>query len=138
MKHSAVQPPQNPTISCSTILLENLVQPDNKVCQLERLVNWKYLDDELGHLFKGESAPPSRLILGLLYLQSIDNLSYFDVMAKWKQSPEWQYFCGETFLNEAFPLHHASLSIWSRIVGPYGREMMIRALGTAKYHATLH
>lgn len=120
-------------------LLENLVRPDDKVCQLKKRVNWSYLDNELGYLFEEEDAPPSQLILGLLYLQSIDNLPYSDVIEIWEKSPEWQYFCGETFLNDTFPLNNALLSIWSRAIGTQGRASMTRALGTVvRHNETLH
>ena len=143
MKHFAIQTHTNPKVACTivsetAIPLEKLIQPDNKVCRLEKLINWQYLETQLGHLFKSDNAPPSRLILGLLYLQSIDNLPYSDVIEIWKKSPEWQYFCGQTFLEDKFPLHDASLSIWSRVVGTQGREVMTRALGVVERNATLH
>jgi IS5 family transposase len=46
----------------------------------------------------------------------------------WKNSPEWQYFCGEEFFSESYPLHNASLQIWSRTVGEKGRTFMTNAL----------
>ncbi|MGB1311931.1 MAG: hypothetical protein ACPG47_12000 [Leucothrix sp.] len=121
--------------------MEKLVHPEDKVCQLKQRINWSFLDNKLGYLFKTEHAPPSRLIFGLLYLQSIDNLPYSDVISIWKKSPEWQYFCGEEFLTETFPLHDAALSIWSRVVGDQGRELMMQALGTVQRReavATVH
>lgn len=138
MKLNAVQTLGSSKASMKSIPLDKLIHPGDKVCQLEKLIDWGSLDNELAYLFKGEHAPSSRLILGLLYLQSIDNLSYAEVMATWKKSPEWQYFCGEEFLSETFPLHDAALSIWSRVVGAQGRESMMRALGTVTSGKTLH
>lgn len=112
----------------SVLLLENLIHPDNKVCQLKELIDWSYLDNKLGHLFQHENAPSSRLMFGLLYLQSIGNLSYSEVVSTWRKSPEWQYFCGEKFFSETYPLNSASLSIWSRVVGEKGRISMTYAL----------
>lgn len=120
------------------IPLETVIYPNDKICRLARLVNWTLLDQELGFIFKSENAPSSRLVLGLLYLQSIENLSFADVIAKWKSSPEWQYFCGEKYLSEMFPIHDASLSIWSRVVGTQGRETMVRALGSVNRNKTMH
>ena len=138
MKNYTIQTQVKSKVSCSAIPLKNLIQPDDKICQLEKLVNWQYLDNKLGHLFAGDNAPPSRLILGLLYLQSIDNLPYSEIISIWKKSPEWQHFCGETMLTDTFPLNDASLSIWSRVVGDQGRESMTRALGLVRRSETLH
>jgi len=143
MKQYTLQTHIKSKVSCSVALdaaipLEKLIHRDHKVFRLEKLINWKYLDSELGYLFKDERAPPSRLILGLLYLQSIDDLPYSDVIDIWKKSPEWQHFCGQKFLNEKFPLHDASLSIWSRVVGAQGRESMTRALGKVQQDVTWH
>ena len=88
--------------------------------------------------YKSENAPKPRFVLGLLYLQSIENLSFAEVIEKWKKSPEWQLFCGERYLNDTFPLHDAALSIWSRVVGPHGRETMIRALASLNVDKALH
>jgi len=144
-QHTTAQIHINSKASCTVPLeapleipLEKLIQRNHKVCRLEKLINWKYLDKNLGHLFNSEQAPPSRLILGLLYLQSIDNLSYSEVISIWEESPEWQHFCGQKFLNETFPLHEALLSIWSRVVGEQGRESMTRALGTVQPDVTWH
>ncbi len=143
MKHSAIQTHINPKVACkivseSAIPLEKLVHPDDKVCKLEKLINWQYLETQLSYLFKGENAPSPRLIFGLLYLQSIDNLPYSDVIAIWKRSPEWQYFCGQRFLDNSFPLHEASLSIWSRVIGEQGRQIMTQALGLVEQNETIH
>jgi len=122
----------------SVILLENLVCQENKICRLKDRINWNYLDHELGHLFKSEHAPSSRLIFGLLYLQSISNLHYLDMFSIWKDSPEWQYFCGEKYLNETYPLLDAPLSFWSHVIGEQGHLSMVRALGAWPPKETLH
>lgn len=138
MKQRVVQTPKNLKIANQAIPLENLINPGDRVCQLKKRINWSFLDTQLGYLFESEHAPSSRLIFGLLYLQSIDDLPYSDVISIWVKSPEWQYFCGEEFLNDSFPLHDASLSIWSRVVGTQGREFMTRALGVVKHEGALH
>lgn len=120
------------------VYLEKVIYPNDKIVRLAKLVNWAQLDSELGFLFQSEGAPSSRLVLGLLYLQSIENLSFSEVITKWEKAPEWQYFCGGTHLTDAFPLHNASLSIWSRVIGSQGREAMIRALGSLKRDKILH
>lgn len=139
MNQNAVKNTTSVKVSNSPILLENLVNPDSQFCKLKRRINWSHLDNELSYLFRGDHTPPSRLILGLLYLQSIDNLPYSEVINRWENSPEWQYFCGEEYLNDSFPLHPASLSIWSRVIGTQGRASMTRALGTViRREETLH
>ena len=122
----------------NTVSLEKVVYPNDKIVRLAKLVNWEQLDSELGFLFQSEGAPSPRLVLGLLYLQSIENLSFSEVITKWEKAPEWKYFCGGTHLVDSFPLHNASLSIWSRVIGSHGREAMIRALGSLKRDKILH
>lgn len=139
MNKSVVQNQINYKTPGSAIHLENLIHPNDKLCKLKKRINWDYLDAKLGHLFEGDQAPPPRLIFGLLYLQSIDNLPCSDIIAIWEKSPEWQYFCGEEVFKDKFPLHSASLSIWSRVVGTQGRVSMTRALGAVtRNKVTLH
>lgn len=114
-------------ISASATLLENLIDPNNEICRLKKRINWDYLHLELEHLFKPDHTQSFQLIIGLLYLQAIDNLPYSEVILVWEKTAEWQYFCGEKYLNETFPLL-TPLSSWSRIVGEQGRMSMTRAL----------
>ena len=102
----------------------------NKIIRLSKLINWDYLEKELGYQFKGEKSPPTRLIIGLLYLQSLENLPFSEVISIWKKSPEWQYFCG--YSEKQFSLHETSLSIWSRVIGTSGRIAMTHALSAPK------
>lgn len=125
-------------LASSVLPLESLINPDDKICLLKKRINWTCLHDELGYLFENKQAPSMKLILGLLYLQSIDNLPYSDVIAIWEKSPEWQYFCGEEFLSDTLPMLDAHLSIWSRVIGEDGRTAMMRALGDLRYNVTLH
>lgn len=113
----------------SATLLENLIDPSNEICRLKKQVNWDYLHHKLGHLFKPDHTQSFQLILGFLYLQAIDNLSYSEAILVWEKSAEWQYFCGEKYLNKKFPLlSPSSLSLWGRIIGESGRFSMTCAL----------
>lgn len=113
----------------SAILLENLINPSNEICRLKNQINWDYLHRKLGHLFRPDHTKSFQLILGFLYLQAIDNLSYSEAILVWEKTAEWQYFCGEKYLNKTFPLlTPSSLSLWSRIIGEQGRFSMTCAL----------
>ncbi|MGB1310581.1 MAG: hypothetical protein ACPG47_05190 [Leucothrix sp.] len=100
-----------------------------KLQRLATHINWSYLESSLGHLFTGHNAPPLRLVIGLLYLQSIDELPYEDVITSFKQSPDWQAFCGMNHEENLSLVNVACLSIWSRVIGASGREAMTKALG---------
>ena len=143
MKQHAVQSYNNPNVSGpiasnKSVPLSKVVYPQDRICRLTRLVDWSLLDQEFGFLFKSENAPSSRLIFGLLYLQSIENLSFEEVMTQWVKTPEWQYFCGQEHLTDVFPLHNASLSIWSRVIGAQGRGAMVTALVSLRKSDNLH
>ena len=61
---------------------------------IDELIDWELLEQQLGHHFSHKAAPPFRLMIGLLYLKTINDLSYEETVKNWGQSPDWQDFCG--------------------------------------------
>lgn len=119
-------------------LLIDMIGPDDKLYRLTSRIDWQFLEESLASRFNPDIDPSPRLIIGLLYLQAVENLSYDDVRARWATSPEWQFFCGETLYSREYPLHPAALSIWSREIGAAGCALMRRALTLLPIREAVH
>lgn len=116
--------------------LQDVINPDDKLIRLARLIDWELLSKQYYSKFQQGSAPSPRLLFGLLYLQAKEDIGSSELMKRWENSPEWQHFCGEETLNDKFPLHPSQLSIWRREIGPDGCKLMCAAL--ARSLPTLH
>ena len=116
--------------------LRDVVDPDDKLIRLARLIDWELLSEQYYTKFQEGNAPSPRLLFGLLYLQAKEDISCKELFKRWEKSPEWQHFCGEETLKDTFPLHPSQLSIWRREVGPSGCKLMCAAL--ARSLPTLH
>ena len=84
------------------VRLADIVNPQHPLVEMKDIIDWDLLDQELGHEFcatNGASALPTRLMVGLMYLQHTFNLSDEAVVERWVESPYWQYFCGKTFFQ---------------------------------------
>ena len=94
------------------VRLVDIVNPQHPLVEMKDIIDWPLLDQELGHEFcatNGASALPTRLMVGLMYLQHTFNLSDEAVVERWVESPYWQYFCGEEFFQHKLPCHPTSL-----------------------------
>lgn len=119
-------------------LLADMIGSDDRLYRLAGRIDWQFLEQSFSSRFNPEIDPSPRLIIGLLYLQAVENLSYDEVRARWASTPAWQYFCGETLYCREYPLHPAALSIWSREVGAAGRELMCKALALRSSREVVH
>jgi len=107
--------------------LEDIVNPAHPLVRLTTVIDWDRLDAELGQHFAtvGASALPTRLMVGLMYLQHLHNLSDEAVLDQWLESPYYQYFCGETFFQHDLPCHPTSLVKWRQRLGEEGCEWLL-------------
>ncbi|GGN27132.1 hypothetical protein GCM10011350_18150 [Marinomonas arctica] len=107
--------------------LVDIINPNHPLVRLAKIIDWNLLDNELGVHFAtvGAAALPTRLMAGLLYLQHLHNLSDEMVLEQWLESPYYQYFCGETFFQHAFPCHPTSLVKWRKRLGEEGCEWLL-------------
>ena len=74
------------------VRLQAIVNPQHPLVAMRDMVDWSLLDQELGHQFcatNGASALPTRLMVGLMYLQHTFNLSDEAIVAGWVESPYW-------------------------------------------------
>lgn len=112
------------------VRLADIVNPQHPLVEMKDIIDWGLLDQELGHGFcatNGASALPTRLMVGLMYLQHTFNLSDEAVLERWVESPYWQYFCGEQFFQHRLPCHPTSLIKWRQRIGEAGCEWLLGA-----------
>ena len=112
------------------VRLVDIVNPQHPLVEMKDIIDWPLLDQELGHEFcasNGASALPTRLMVGLMYLQHTFNLSDEAVVERWVESPYWQYFCGEEFFQHKLPCHPTSLIKWRQRIGEAGCEWLLGA-----------
>ena len=107
--------------------LVDIINLNHPLVRLANIIDWNQLDNELGRHFStvGAAALPTRLMVGLLYLQHLHNLSDEMVLEQWLESPYYQYFCGETFFQHDFPCHPTSLVKWRKRLGEEGCEWLL-------------
>ncbi len=67
------------------------------------------------------------VIAGLLYLRHAPDASDEAVVNTWVESPYWQFFCGETYLQTEAPIDPSSLTRWRQRVGEEGVEALLAA-----------
>ena len=105
---------------------------------IDELIDWELLEQQLGHHFSHKAAPPFRLMIGLLYLKTINDLSYEETVKNWGQSPDWQDFCGGLKTKPEHGLRPSTLSIWTREIGDNGIYWMRKAVTLPWSNQTLH
>ncbi len=97
--------------------LDAIIDLKHPLVRLGELVRRSDLEEALGRFYKavGLPAKPTRLMVGLHYLNHSYTLSDEETVARWVESPYWQYFCG----FEALRAHRfAMLSTSSRPTPP--------------------
>ena len=101
-----------------------MLYPEKKLSLIENIIDWELLEQHLGHHFEQQSAPPFRLMIGLLYLKAMNDISYEETLKEWDSSPLWQRFCGGFQANSGQPMRASTLSIWNREIGDKGLYWM--------------
>ena len=81
------------------VRLVDIVNEAHELARLAKVIDWESLDAAVTGQFSAAGAPalPSRLVLGLMYLQHLDKLSDVVVLYRFVESPYYQYFCGCDF-----------------------------------------
>ncbi len=108
--------------------MQNITNTEIKASLLKDIVDWELLEYRLGHHFKQKSAPPLRLLVGLLYIKSMSDASYEMTIEQWNHSPLLQKFCGDLQSDSNYPIRPSTLSIWNRVLGDTGIDSMIAAI----------
>ena len=115
------------------VRLVDIVNPQHPLVEMKDIIDWPLLDQELGHEFcatNGASALPTRLMVGLMYLQHTFNLSDEAVVERWVESPYWQYFCGYEYSGDASIVSESSIRRFRNDLGEAGYELILKELAS--------
>jgi IS5 family transposase len=109
--------------------LDQILNPRHALFRLAGLINWDSFDEEFGRFYRplGRPAKPTRLMVGLSYLQHTFNLSDEAVVQRWIENPYWQWFCGCEYFQHELPCDPSSLTRWRKRLGPDGLETLLSA-----------
>src|SRR3954451_3529944 len=109
--------------------LEQILDHRHELFRLAALIDWTRFDQEFGRFYRplGRPAKPTRLMVGLSYLQHTFNLSDEAVVQRWTENPYWQWFCGYEYFQHELPCDPSSLTRWRKRVGPDGLETLLAA-----------
>lgn len=111
--------------------LASILNLRHELCRMAELIDWSGFDSEFGKFFPSTTGCPAtatRLIVGLFYLKHAFQLSDEELIARWVENPYWQYFCGEEYLQHAFPVHPSCLSKWRKRVEESGCELLLQEM----------
>src|SRR3712207_3493047 len=109
--------------------LDQILDHRHELFRLEGLIDWDQFDQAFGRFYRplGRPAKPTRLMVGLSYLQHPFNLSDEAVVARWTENPYWQWFCGCEHFQHQLPCDPSSLTRWRKRIGPEGLEKLLAA-----------
>jgi IS5 family transposase len=108
--------------------LEMVLDPDQELFKLSRIIDWSRLEAEFGGLYcpdNGRPGIPIRLMAGLHLLKHTFGLSDEQVVAQWVLNPYWQFFCGEEFFQHKLPIHPSQMTRWRKRIGEAGVEKLL-------------
>jgi len=100
--------------------LDRFIDMSHPLVQLADRIDWTGLDALVERRFgtRGRPGVPSRFMLGMMMLKSIENLSDENLFARWSRDPYFQYFTGERYFQHHVPHDRSGISIWRRRLGP--------------------
>jgi transposase, IS5 family len=109
--------------------LDQILDHRHELFRLADLIDWDGFDQEFGRFYRslGRPAKPTRLMVGLSYLQHTFNLSDEAVVQRWTENPYWQWFCGCEYFQHELPCDPSSLTRWRKRLGPEGLEKLLAA-----------
>lgn len=108
--------------------LEMVLDSEQELFKLTRIIDWKALEAEFGSLYcpdNGRPGVPIRLMAGLHFLKHTFGLSDEQVVAQWVLNPYWQFFCGEEFFQHRLPIHPSQMTRWRKRIGEAGVEKLL-------------
>src|SRR5215212_158431 len=109
--------------------LDQILDHRHALFRLAALIDWTRFDQEFGRFYRplGRPAKPTRLMVGLSYLQHTFNLSDEAVVERFTENPYWQWFCGCEYFQHDLPCDPSSLTRWRKRIGPEGLEKLLAA-----------
>jgi IS5 family transposase len=93
--------------------LQNIIDTNHPLVQLADSIDWESIEEELSEAYPsatGHPNKPIRLMVGLHYLRYMFDFSDESIVWAYIENPYYQYFCGETVFQYAFPIDRSSMS----------------------------
>ena len=75
----------------------------------------------------GRPRLPIRLMVSLLYLQRSFNLSDEDLVERWAENVQWQFFSGMDYYEPRLPCDATQIGRFRRLLGEDGLEQLFKA-----------
>ncbi|MDI1260953.1 IS5 family transposase [Aquabacterium sp.] len=75
----------------------------------------------------GRPRLPVRLMVSLLYLKHSFNLSDEEVVERWAENVQWQFFSGMDYYEPRLPCDATQIGRFRRLLGEYGLEQLLKA-----------
>ena len=106
-----------------------VLDPEQELYKLAKVLDWAALEAEFGPLYcpdNGRPGVPIRLMAGLHLLKHTFGLSDEQVVAQWVLNPYWQFFCGEEYFQHQLPIHPSQMTRWRKRIGESGMEKLLQ------------
>ena len=87
--------------------------------------NLKLAGDGVSHA--GRPRLPIRLMVSLLYLKHAYNMSDQELVVRWTENVQWQYFSGMEYYQPKFPCDPAQITRFRQHLGEAGVEELLKA-----------
>lgn len=75
----------------------------------------------------GRPRLPVRLMVSLLYLKHAYNVSDRELVARWTENVQWQYFSGQEYYQPKLPCDPAQITRFRQMLGEAGVEELLKA-----------
>jgi transposase, IS5 family len=111
--------------------LKDFIDLKHPLCLVADDLDWGMLETELSKFYcedEGRPGKPIRLMVGLLYLKSVQDLSDEEVLGGLTENPYWQYFCGFTHFRKRIDLDSSSLTRFRKRIGERGLDLLNKAI----------
>lgn len=120
-----------PLASLDTLrnLLASQINFKYPLCRLVELIDWPAFNRQFGALYSpGRSCPGkrTRLMLGPQYLEYMEGISDKEVVQKWLENSNWQYFCGEQYFQTKLPIGPGSMMCYRQRIGELSCEDLFK------------
>ena len=96
---------------------------------LSRAFNWNRFNKFFGEKFHPKAGRPglsTRLMVGLHYIKYAYNLSDEVLIERFKENPQWQYFCGLEYYTDTVPCDRSSLTRWRQRMGEDKLKLLLQ------------
>ena len=75
---------------------------------------------------RGRRRLPIRLMVALLYLKHAFNLSDEELVERWSENVQWQFFSGMAYYEPRLPCDHTQIGRFRRLLGEAGVEQLLK------------